>query len=38
MDVVFKTVKGHIEVYDQAGNFLFSADTYQEAEQELESA
>ena len=29
-------VKGHVEVYDGAGNFCFSADTRSEAESELE--
>ena len=29
-----KTVNGHVEVYDRAGNFQFSADTFQEAEEE----
>lgn len=28
-------VCGHIEVYDERGNFLFSADTRQEAWREL---
>ncbi len=31
----FKYVNGHIEVYDAAGEFLFSADTMQEAMHEL---
>ena len=29
-------VFGHIQVYDHRGNFLFSADTEQEARKELE--
>ena len=29
-------VRGHIQVYDYQGNFLFSADTEQEAREELE--
>ena len=29
-------VLGHIQVYDFQGNFLFSADTEQEAREELE--
>ena len=28
-------VRGHIQVYDYSGNFLFSADTEQEAREEL---
>ena len=31
-------VRGHYEVYDADGNFLFSADTRSEALQELEAA
>lgn len=31
----FKYVGGHIEVYSQSGEFLFSADTMQEAWAEL---
>lgn len=38
MDYVMKTVNGHVEVYDRAGNFQFSADTFQEAENELEES
>ena len=30
-----RSVKGHIQVYDHRGNFLFSADTEQEAREEL---
>ena len=30
-----KNVKGHIQVYDQRGNFLFSADSEREAREEL---
>lgn len=29
-------VGGHVQVYDQYGNFLFSADSEQEAREELE--
>ena len=29
-------VHGHIQVYDHAGNFLFSADTEKEAREEME--
>jgi len=32
----FKNVRGHIQVYDQNGSFLFSADTEREAREELE--
>ena len=28
-------VRGHIQVYDYRGNFLFSADTQQEVREEL---
>ncbi len=28
-------VQGHVQVYDHQGNFLFSADTEQEARREL---
>lgn len=37
MDYRFKYVNGHVEVYDRSGRFLFSADTNQEALDELES-
>ena len=29
-------VRGHVQVYDMRGNFLFSADTEREAREELE--
>ena len=29
-------VQGHVQVYDQKGRFLFSADTEREAREELE--
>ena len=32
----FRNVRGHIEVYDLRGQFLFSADTEREAREELE--
>ena len=35
MEYRVKGVNGHIEVYDKWGNFLFSADTYLEAESDL---
>ena len=31
-----RNVKGHIQVYDYMGNFLFSADSEREAREELE--
>ena len=33
-----KIVCGHVEVYDAAGRFLFSADNEREAREELENA
>ena len=30
-----RNVKGHIQVYDQKGKFLFSADSEREAREEL---
>ncbi len=33
-----ENVNGHIEVYDENGAFMFSADTKQEALEELENA
>ena len=30
-----RNVKGHIQVYDMKGNFLFSADSEREAREEL---
>lgn len=32
----FRNVRGHVEVYDMMGQFLFSADNEQEAREELE--
>ena len=32
----FRNVRGHIEVYDQRGQFLFSADSEREARKELD--
>ena len=29
-------IRGHVQVYDNKGNFLFSADTEREAREELE--
>ena len=31
-----RNVQGHIQVYDDVGNFLFSADSEREAREELE--
>lgn len=33
---VLRYVRGHIQVYDAAGRFLFSADSEREAREELE--
>ena len=33
--VQFRYVRGHIQVYDVNGNFLFSADSEREAREEL---
>ena len=38
MNCTLEYVTGHIEVYDGTGAFLFSADTKQEALEELEDA
>ena len=38
MSYSIEYVNGHIEVYDNAGTFLFSADNKQEALAELENA
>jgi len=32
---VFLNVKGHVEVYDKDGSFLFSADNHREAMQDV---
>lgn len=32
----FRNVRGHVEVYDNRGQFLFSADNEREAREELE--
>jgi len=34
--VDIRNVRGHIQVYDMNGNFLFSADNEREAREELE--
>ena len=38
MDYVIIWVRGHVEVYDHAGRFCFSADNEREALEELEQA
>ena len=38
MEYSMRWVRGHIEVYDGAGRFLFSADSESEALRELEDA
>lgn len=38
MNCTLEYVNGHIEVYDADGAFLFSADTRQEAAEELQDA
>jgi len=35
MDFEIKSVKGHVEVFDAEGRFIFSADTEQEARREI---
>ncbi len=35
MDFKFEYVKGHVEVFDSKGRFLFSADTETEARYEI---
>ncbi len=35
MKVTVKQVGGHVEIYDLSGEFLFSADTMQEAAADL---
>lgn len=35
MEVEFRHVREHIEVYSREGRFLFSADTEREARQEM---
>ncbi len=36
MDVEFRYVRGHVEVFSGEGRFLFSADSMYEARMELE--
>ena len=35
MEYEFRVVRGHVEVFDGSGRFLFSADTEREAREEL---
>ncbi len=35
MEYTIRYVRGHVEVYDRAGRFCFSADTEGEAREEL---
>ena len=35
MEYEIRFVRGHVEVYDATGRFLFSADTEREAREEL---
>lgn len=35
MEYEFRFVRGHVEVFDHSGRFLFSADTEREAREEL---
>lgn len=37
MEYELHWVMGHVEVYDAAGRFLFSADSRREAEEELQA-
>ena len=38
MEITMRYVRGHVEFYPTAGQFLFSADTRQEAVEELQDA
>lgn len=38
MEVEIRFVRGHVEVFDHSGRFLFSADTEREAMEELSAA
>ena len=38
MEFDFRFVRGHVEVYDHSGRFLFSADSEREAREELSAA
>ncbi len=36
MELELRTINGHIEAFDRGGHFCFSADTMQEALEELD--
>ena len=38
MEFEIRFVRGHVEVYDHSGRFLFSADNEREAREELAAA
>lgn len=38
MEYEIRFVRGHVEVFDGSGRFLFSADTEREAREELSAA
>ena len=38
MEFEIRFVRGHVEVYDRSGHFLFSADNEREAREELNAA
>lgn len=38
MEFEIRFVRGHVEVYDHSGRFLFSADSEREARDELSAA
>lgn len=38
MEFDIRFVRGHVEVYDHSGRFLFSADSEREAREELSAA
>lgn len=38
MEFEIRFVRGHVEVYDHSGRFLFSADNEREAREELNAA
>ena len=38
MEFDIRFVRGHVEVYDYSGRFLFSADSEREAREELSAA
>ena len=38
MEFEIRVVRGHVDVYDHSGRFLFSADNEREAREELSAA